>query len=132
MALLEVLVALLVITTGMLGMASLNARNLAARAETAEQLRGLRLAADAVGILRMLPPAHRGAAPVAAPCAGANACTAAAFADFTLAQWQRRVQRELPGGSARLSLTANNTVVHVQLNWQRAGSAQQLALESGL
>jgi len=130
-ALLEVMVALLVITTGLAGMASLGAQHIAGRAQDADQLRALRLAADAVAILSLLPPDDRSATPAGAAC-GAAPCPTARFAPHALAEWRRRVQRELPQGAGQLTLATQNAGVRVTLSWQRAGQAQQLALEAGL
>lgn len=132
MTLIEVLVALLLMSTGLVGAAALHSQHIAARGADARQLRAIRLSADLIDRLRVLPPGVRDTPAGGGRCDSTRICPPAALAASLRAGWQNRVGRELPGGTGSFRLGAGGTSVTVELRWADPGGPAQLRTESGL
>lgn len=119
-ALIEALVALLVLSVGILGLLSAQLRNLAEMQTVAHRAQAVQLIDDLAERVRAhgdglarLRSAHyvRGwdagaEAGVSNPC-DTQACSADELASWDVAQWRQRVASSLPHGSASLFVTAD-------------------------
>lgn len=119
-SLLEVLVAMLLLSFGMLALAGMQAYSIAAHKNAANRAVASALAAELAGLIRLNPAglaandytvalmttASVPAAPAGTPCAF-PACTAKLLAATDLAAFQNRVRAELPQGGVALALVSS-------------------------
>jgi len=134
--LVEMLVALVVLSVGMFGVANLFVMTVQANASSTSRL----LAVDLVGDLadriranRTAGAAYAGAAAnnnCAGGALGATNCSPAQMAANDLFLWQRQIAAAWPGGTATSSVvyTAGTPATYtITINWQEPGSAQPLS-----
>lgn len=148
--LLEVLVAVVVLSFGVLGVVGLQAAALQANKDARYQSSAARLARELGDMMRDNPTValqtgaanpylgtFSGAAPTAPQDCSANACTnnGLALAKFEMADWLYRVNQELPGaqvtvcadstpyasGKAQWTCTGTGTLLYVKIGWTRQG-----------
>lgn len=137
MTLVEVLVAMLVLSLGALGMVSLG--TVAARAQQAALFRHRAVSAadDLIARIRANPAGAAAYAgkPVAGRCssgeAPANACSPAALAAHELAEWRDHHVSLLPGGAAEVEFVSdgNPPTVRIALRWTVRGKSSSLRRE---
>jgi type IV pilus assembly protein PilV len=140
--LLEILVALLVLSIGLLGLAGLQTFSLRNNHSALLRSQAVVLAYDALDRMR----SNRDQAMLAAgsayntsysQAAGSYSatdcssnCTSSALATYDLAAWKADVER-LPGGQAQISIDANNkATVQVQWSDNRDGNVLTIAVET--
>jgi type IV pilus assembly protein PilV len=131
-SLVEVLVALVVLSVGMMGIAALHGQSLSA-ARTA-QYRSIAIVlasdmADRIRLNRLGQGAYLGPSTYA-PCdpAGATTCTPAQMAAYDLWAWNREVGQRLPGPGTTQILFNPATVpptFTVRVNWVEVGAGAQ-------
>ena len=126
--LIESLVAMVVISVGMLGIAALYVEGLRAGRTSIYRNVAIDLASDMADRIRGNPTArasYNGAGPGANNnCVnGANNCTAAALAADDSFWWNRSVQSLLPGGTASVAVVAavNNAAYTITVTWTEPG-----------
>jgi type IV pilus assembly protein PilV len=139
--LLEILVALLVLSIGLLGLAGLQTFSLRNNHSALLRSQAVVLAYDALDRMRSnRDQAMLGtggyrtgfgdhAADYSASDCSSN-CTSSALATYDLAAWKADVER-LPGGQAQISIDANNKAT-VQVRWSdnRDGNVLTVAVET--
>ena len=124
----EVLLALLVLSVGMLGIAAVLLESLRASRSGIARTQAVTLASDIAERIR----ANRtttDAYDCDGPCDAGEGGNAAAIAD--LAAWRGTVATQLPGGAASMSFMpgapGTPAVYLVEVNWHEGGAAAQLA-----
>ncbi len=105
----EAMIALLVLSLGMLGAWSVLLASLQSHADALRDARALHLVQDMAGRIRANAQAGRlydsdGTAPASVACDAATTCDAAQLAAADLQAFADAAQRELPGASARTSV----------------------------
>lgn len=121
--LVESLVALLVVSVGLLGLMALLLQALALASAGFQQQRALWLAADLGEWLRLVPAAVAAAGPGAGPgvrdCEGAERCTPEELLDAGHRRWQARIRRELPDavGDYRVVELGEAQAARISLRW---------------
>ena len=127
--LLEVLIALLVLSIGLLGLAALQTVGMRSSQMATQRTLATQYTIDIMDRMRANPggltagnryyviDAHDPTPVIAADC-DATACTTEQLAGFDLAQWRAGVNK-LPGGKSRISRdAANGTGVHtISVHW---------------
>ncbi len=135
-SLLEVMVAILILSFGMLAMAGLHAvsiqqgkmaqfRGTAMQlgADFADRMRANRGAFDftlpiaASPYVYMVPYTSNPAAVAVPACATAGACTAAERAAIDLAEWRNIARNALPGGNLYVTQDAGTNILNVWVLW---------------
>lgn len=116
-SLLEVLIAVVVLSIGLLGLAALQAIALRNSAQSYERSQATALAYEIADVMRAnRVAAAKGAfllaasaeAPASAGCESADAsCTRTEMANYALADWRRRLGTLLPGGTASITCAAS-------------------------
>jgi type IV pilus assembly protein PilV len=140
--LLEILVALLVLSIGLLGLAGLQTFSLRNNHSAFLRSQAVVLAYDALDRLRsnrdqaMLGTgsayntSYSEAASSYSSTGCASNCTSSAVATYDLAAWKADVER-LPAGQAQISIDANNkATVQVQWSDNRDGNVLTIAVET--
>lgn len=140
--LLEVLIALTLLTVGMLGLASLLLHGLQAGRHALQHSQAVALAADAADCIRAnraggnsyaLTAGTILAAP-AITCATAGECAAAQIAAVDLYRWQQSVLQSLPDAQTTITVTpVSGTTTHryaITILWTQSGdsAAAELSL----
>ena len=130
-ALIEVLVAILVVSLGMLAMAGLLSTS--TRFGKTSEFRSVAtlLANDLADRMRanfgkaagtvygqLTPKTLATGIPTAATCADANACTPAEMAAVDVAQWQAALFKALPNGTGYISANGDFTLYDVWVIWR--------------
>lgn len=103
-SLIEVMVALVVLSVGMIGMAALHGQGLRASSAAIFRTQAITLSSDMADRIRAnrLGQAAYGGAAANNDCTTAD-CTPAQMAAKDLYLWQQRVQNELPGGQGTVT-----------------------------
>ena len=142
--LIEVLVALLVLSVGLLGLASLQITALKFNQSAFFRTHATILTYDVLDRMRgNLDQAltttdytvDYGTTPTAGTNCDAAACTSGAMADFDLNYWKGELAERLPGGDGEISYTVsgNTRIYEIRTHWtDRDGQVQELELESVL
>ena len=119
--LIEVLIALLVLSVGLLGLASLQAKGLKMNYSAYSRTQAVLLANDITDKMRANPTQiaagkfNNVTAPTANPdCLNAT-CNPDELADHDIANWYLALQRDLPNGDG--TITRNGTVFTVTVMW---------------
>ena len=143
---LELLVALLVTSVGVLGVAGLTTLNAQQRRSAAAHAEAVRLAEDMIERMRANPAglqagsyAASGDALGASDCR-AGQCAAAEMAAFDLAQWRCALGASTTDPGCRGPLNATGTVdadaaagsARITIEWQDAGESRTLTIDSGV
>ena len=143
-SMLELLVALLVTSVGVLGVAGLTTLNAQHRRSAAAHAEAVRLAEDVIERMRANPAglqagsyAASGDALGASDCR-AGQCAAAEMAAFDLAQWRCALGASTTDQSCRGPLNATGTVdtdaaagsVRVTIQWRDGGEGRTLTVDS--
>ena len=143
---LELLVALLVTSVGVLGVAGLTTLNAQHRRSAAAHAEAVRLAEDVIERIRANPAglqagsyAASGDAVTASDC-HAGQCTAAEVAAFDLAQWRCALGASTTDQSCRGPLDATGAVaadagsgsVRITIRWRDRGEDRTLTVDSGV
>jgi len=135
--LIETLVALLVVSVGLIGLAALQVRSVAAGAEAVHRTAALGLSvsmAERIRANRSAGSAYGGAAADpgcdAAVTAGPVDCTPSELAASDLFVWQREVARTLPRGHGSIAIDAagNPAQYTVTVQWIEPAAADPLAV----
>ena len=141
---LELLVALLVASIGVLGVASLTTLNAQHRRSAAAHLEAVRLAEDLIERIRANPAGLRqggyavnGSAGTTSDC-HASHCAAAEMAAFDLAEWRCALGAWATDPKCRGALDATGTVatdastgsVRITIEWRSHGERRALTLDS--
>jgi len=124
--LVEALVALLVISLGMLGTASLFAHGLLTSRVALERTQAVNLAADMAERIRGNRQGAYAAAPADRGCegAGADGCSPQQMAEHDVHDWSTRVAAALPGGVGTISVAdAAPTRYSIRVAWRETGMA---------
>ncbi len=130
--LIETLVAMVVISVGMLGIAALYVEGLRAGRTSVYRTTAIDLAADMADRVRANPTARLGynAAPANNNCVdGGVSCTPAQLAADDNFWWQQSAQTLLPGGAANVLAAAgggNTSTYTITVTWTEAGVEQPL------
>jgi len=130
-SLIEVLVAILIVSMGILALAGLlgvssrlnktsEFRAVAGllAADIADRMRANRPGADALAYAVTTTTLASAAPAEAAACASATNCTAAELAAIDTAQWQAVLFNSLPQGTGYVAYTANSGVADVWVMWR--------------
>jgi type IV pilus assembly protein PilV len=157
-SLLEVLIALVVLSVGLLGLAALQAEGLRGSSTAHNRFQAIRLASDIAARIRANedaidisssegPYAYEIANTVSAAsgashgCADigsdteANTCSAANMAAFDLFEWRRDLAESLPDGTGAIDITVGNSIItaDVSVEWtertNRNGAPGQVRTE---
>jgi type IV pilus assembly protein PilV len=137
--LIEVLVAMTVLTVGMLGAATLLLDGLQASRIALQHAHAVALTADVADSIR----ANRGGGPayalaagtaLASPpwsCTAAGTCTAAQMAAVDLYRWQQLVLQALPGARTAITVTPVGTTsshaYEISIRWTQSGDSAAAA-----
>jgi type IV pilus assembly protein PilV len=117
--LIEVLIAVLVLSIGLLGLASLQANGMRSNFTAYARSQAVILANDMADRIRANPTAaalyNNINAPAGDPGCTAADCTAAEIADHDTAVWYTNLQNALPNGTG--TVTGNGTVFTVSVMW---------------
>lgn len=124
--LIESLVAMVVISVGMLGIAAMYVEGLRAGRTSVYRTVAVELASDMADRIRSNPnadAAYAGAANDNNCVNGANDCTPAQLAADDLFWWQQSVGVRLPGGAAAVNYAAgaDTDVFTITINWNEPG-----------
>jgi len=126
-SLIEVLVALLIMSVGMLGVAGLFAHSTQAGRTAMLQHQALLLASDVAERIRANPRAgvaYQGAHG-SGSCAAENAvCDAQSMAGHDIALWQRQAAQTLPGGQVAVSVDDSRSppTYAISVTWSEPGA----------
>lgn len=125
--LIEVLIAVLVLSIGLLGLASLQAASLRNNYSSYMRTQALLLANDMADRIRANPTGATagsynaigpGGLPTTAPAScQANGCTSAQMATFDTAAWGTLLNNTLPGGTGSVVGNVGGTVFTVTVMW---------------
>ena len=133
-SLLEVLIALVVLSVGLLGLAALQAEGLRGSSTAQNRFQAIRLASDiaariranedAIDISSVSGPYAYEIAKTTSAASGAshgcadigsgtkaNACTPANMAAFDLFEWRRDLAESLPNGTGSIDITVGNSII---------------------
>jgi type IV pilus assembly protein PilV len=126
-SLVESLVALVVISVGMIGIAALYAQGLRAGTTAVYRTLAVNLVADMADRIRVnrLGGANYGGAAVAGNCdpGGNTDCTVAAMAAHDLFVWQAQVAAQLPNGAGAVRFTGTTPPTYtITVTWQEVGA----------
>jgi type IV pilus assembly protein PilV len=124
--LVETLVALVVISVGMIGMAALFGHGLVASRTSLARTQAVNLAADMAERIRgnRLGEHAYGAAPFDHGCepAGTTSCTPQEMAEHDVFVWTARVATSLPDGTGTVSVAGGTPAVYtVRVAWRETG-----------
>jgi type IV pilus assembly protein PilV len=132
----EMLVALVVLSVGMLGVASLFANSMHSGSSAIARMQAVNLAADIADRIRANRRAGNAYAGAAAnnSCAGAAAvsCTPAQMAANDLYVWQKQLSQAFMGGNATgaVTFTAGTPPTYtITVSWTEKAGAQQYQLQ---
>ena len=130
--LVESLVALVVVSVGMIGIAVLYGQGLGASRTAFYRTQAVGLASDMADRIRLN---RRGGASYAAAAGAPNGCQAGGTVDCTVAQmasqdiweWKARVGNQLPGGVGLIAYSGTTPPTYsISVSWQEVGSVQPL------
>jgi|MudIll2142460700_1097286.scaffolds.fasta_scaffold25115_4 type IV pilus assembly protein PilV len=129
--LVEVLVALIVLSIGLLGIAALYVETLKANRTALSRTQAVTLAADLADRIRA-NRATAGAYACPDPCNPAGAGNAIAIDDLT--EWLGNVQAQLPGGAGIVTYTDDGVattpnVYTIEIDWTEVGQADPIAYQ---
>ena len=125
-SLVEAMVALIIISTGMIGVAALFGQGLGASRNALYRTQAVHLAADMGDRIRVnrlggLNYNNEGADRSCGP-GGDTACTPQQMAEHDLFTWEARVAALLPNGVGTVEVAAGNPPTYtVTVNWQESG-----------
>jgi type IV pilus assembly protein PilV len=124
--LVESLVSLVVISVGMIGIASLYGQGLAAGRTAVYRTQAVNLAADMADRIRVNRrggASYGGAAALAGCGAGGGVnCTPAQMAAHDLFTWQQQVAAQLPQGAGVVQVAGTTPPTYlIQVSWQEVG-----------
>ena len=125
--LIEILVALLIVTGGLLGNIALHAHAVRHNSHGLLHLRAVRLGGDMAAALRLFPEsaADYGASAMPHGCiTSAQICTAENWARLMLDHWHRPGPDTLPGASLQITGSANG-VATIEIGWLAAANEQR-------
>ena len=143
---LELLVALLVTSVGVLGIAGLTTLNAQHRRSAAAHAEAVRLAEDIIARIRANPAGLQAGSYAASgdavegPDCHAGQCAAAEMAAFDLAQWRCALGASTMDQDCRGPLQATGTVaadvssgsVRITIRWRDQGESRTLTVDSGV
>ncbi len=123
----EVLVAVIVLSVGLLGMAGLYVTTLRSGTGSISRMQAVYLASDMADRIRANRTAvanFAGAAGTAIACV-ASACAPAAMAANDLYVWNTQITQQLPGGTGTVGVDATTTpaTYTITLSWNDPGSS---------
>lgn len=129
-SLIEVLVALIVLSVGMIGMAALYGRGLSAARTALYRSIAINLAAEMADRIRANRLAGAGydapGAPNACGPAGGAHCTPAELAAYDKLVWAALVRLDLPDGVGTVAFTPGNPPTYtITVSWQDVAGAAQ-------
>jgi type IV pilus assembly protein PilV len=130
MTLLEVLVALTVVSIGLLGVAALNVKSLAANRTALQRARAVLLVADMADRIRAnrLPDDAYDCGGICQPGSGGNP-----VAIHDIADWTAAVAAGMPAGQAEITrllpVPGAPTAYVVRVSWDEAGAVDRHAFE---
>lgn len=136
--LIEILVALLILSIGLLGLAALQMSGLQANQSAYMRSQAIFLAYDMFDRIRANPDqAAKYASPSTstANCVGvSNTCTEDVLAAWDRASWQAELAERLPGGEGSVTFKPGNTIVTIEVSWldnfqKRATGGQQMTIQ---
>lgn len=123
--LIESLVALVVVSVGMIGIAALYGQGLSASRTALYRTQAVNLAsdmADRIRLNRVAGAAYAGAAADNDCEPGGAACTPAEMAAHDLFVWGGDLAQQLPSGAGAVTFTANVPPTYtIQVTWQEVG-----------
>ena len=124
-SLLEVLIAILLVATGVLGVAGLQVISMQNNSSALFRTQANQLAYDIIDRMRANPEGVylvdiADDAPAAVDCMNQN-CATDEMADYDLSQWLGEVTTSLPTGDAEVTL--NGTLLTVTVQWNESRSA---------
>jgi type IV pilus assembly protein PilV len=127
-SLIEALVALVVLSVGMIGIAALYGQGLSAGRTALYRTIAVNLAAEMADRIRAnrLGRASYTGAGVARPCGpgGGTNCTPAELADYDVNLWRALVGQQLPGGVGTVTFAAGTPPTYtIAVTWQDFGGA---------
>jgi type IV pilus assembly protein PilV len=125
-SLIEAMVSLVVVSVGMIGIASLYGQGLGAGRTALYRTQAVNLAADMADRIRVnrLGDLNYGGAPADNNCdqGGGVDCTPALMAAHDLFVWTNRVTQLLPNGVGAVQFVATNPPTYtIQVTWQEVG-----------
>jgi len=128
-ALIEAMVALVLLSVGLIGLAALQADALAASGTAIRRSQAIGLAGSMADLIRANArglAAYRG--PAADPAC--SACSPAERAAGDLAWWQREIERTLPGGtgSVAIDMAVLPPAITVTLLWHEPSATDPVSL----
>lgn len=126
--LMEILISVLVLSVGLLGLASLQAAGLSANNSAYFRTQAIHLANDMADKIRANPVEvttgtfNNVSAPVASPtdCSQGTNCTTTEVAQHDIAEWYGSLASELPGATGTITRNAGTQVVTVSVMWDDA------------
>ena len=123
--LIESLVALVVVSVGMIGIAALYGQGLSASRTALYRTQAVNLAsdmADRIRLNRVAGAAYQAAAADNNCESGGAACTPAEMAAHDLWVWGNDLAQQLPAGAGTVTFTANVPPTYtIQVTWQEVG-----------
>lgn len=126
-SLIEVLVAIVVLSIGLLGLAGLQASGMRVGQSSIHRTQAAQMAYDIVDRMRVNLPnaadydiALTAAAPAVNTCAGAVAC-------LDLADWRGRLEAMMPAGTGSVAVNGSEVAVVVQWDDSRGAAAASTA-----
>lgn len=133
-SLIEVLIALIVMSVGMLGIAGLYVHGMQAGRTSLFRHHAVTLAGDVADRIRANPMAgvaYEGAGSTAGNCvAGGVNCSREQMAANDIALWQAQAAETLPNGDVDVTfVNAVPTTYTVVVSWSEAGTAQSYTIE---
>ena len=125
-SLIEAMVALVVVSVGMIGIAGLYGQGLSAGRTALYRTQAVNLAADMADRIRVnrLGGANYGGAAANNNCVppGAVNCTPAQMAADDLFAWTNQVQQQLPNGVGAVQVVGTSPATYnISVNWQETG-----------
>lgn len=137
-SLIEVLIALVILSVGLLGIAAMVSVSLKSKDSAYSQTQATALAQAILDRMRANHSAATsgaydvaiGTTPTAPACMGsANSCTAAQVATFDLADWKNSLKNALPQGDGSIATVAvaQFTQVTISIEWNDERAAKSLA-----
>ncbi len=139
----EVLVALVVLSIGLLGIAALYLNSLQSGRTAIYRTEAINLAADLADRIRMNRTAQAAygalyteSKAVVGACSSTGGCTDAELAATDLANWKADIAQRLPEGEGQVVVTAATgvdepTTYVVTVRWSEVGEAAKIAFQLG-
>lgn len=124
-SLVEAMVALIIISTGMIGVAALFGQGLGASRNALYRTQAVHLAADMgdrIRVNRLGGLAYNGAATDHECGPGGEECTPMQMAEHDLFEWEARVAQLLPNGVGTVAVAAGNPPTYtITVGWEESG-----------